>query len=185
MGFNESTINYIDIKNDTVEMLLDCISMNAENKFPDDNRLKILFADYGRIAVSYRKGNWDDENAEVVKIQPKDLKSKFYGLKLDSMYGWEFLNLGKKQYKEWSDRKSLNKINDSNWSSMNTIDLFAEQIGKEEIIIDIRIWFKDFQIFDLKNNEITKEDFANNAERGWNQLNKTGITTTDHKTKIL
>jgi len=159
--------------------------MNAKNEFPDDNRLKILFAEYGRIAVSYRKGSWDDENAEVVKIEPTHLKSKFNGLVLDSMYGWEFINIGEKQFNEWSERISIDEINNSNWNSMNTIDLFAEQVGKDEIIIDVRIWFKDFQIFDLKDNELSKENFANNAERGWNQLYKTGITTTDHKTKKM
>ena len=65
LAFNESTINYVGIESDSVEILLSCISMNADKEFPDDNRLKIVFSDYGRIAISYRKGTWDDENAEI------------------------------------------------------------------------------------------------------------------------
>lgn len=185
LAFNESTINYVGIESDSVEILLSCISMNADKKFPDDNRLKIIFSDYGRIAVSYRKGSWDDENAEIDKIESEELKSKFDGLILDSMYGWEFINLEEKEFTDWSDKISLDKTNNSNWSSMNTIDLFAEQVGKDEITIDIRIWFNDFRVFDLNNREFSKKEFAENAQRGWNQMYQTGITTANHKTTKL
>ncbi|QXP78816.1 MULTISPECIES: hypothetical protein [Winogradskyella] len=185
LAFNESKINYVGIESDIVEVLLNCISMNSNNEFPDDNRFRILFEKYGRIAVSYRKGSWDDESAEIEKIKPNELKSKFHGLILDSMYGWEFLNLDEKQFKDWSDKISLDVIQKSNWSSMNTIDLFAEQIGKDEVTIDIRIWFTDFKIFDFKNRELTKTEFAENGQRGWNQMYKTGISTTDNKTTKL
>lgn len=185
LAFNESTINYVGIESDSVEILLSCISMNADKEFPDDNRLKIVFSDYGRIAISYRKGTWDDENAEIEEIKPDELKSKFDGLILDSMYGWEFINLEEKQFTDWSDKISLDKINNLNWSDMNTIDLFAEQVGKDEITIDIRIWFNDFRVFDFKNAELSKKEFAENAQRGWNQMYETGIETENHKSKKM
>ena len=185
LAFNESTINYVGIESDSVEILLSCISMNADKEFPDDNRLKIVFSDYGRIAISYRKGTWDDENAEIEEIKPDELKSKFDGLILDSMYGWAFINLEEKQFTDWSDKISLDKINNSNWSDMNTIDLFAEQVGKDEITIDIRIWFIDFRVFDFKNTELSKKEFAENAQRGWNQMYETGIETENHKSKKM
>lgn len=185
LAFNESTINYVGIESDSVEILLSCISMNADMDFPDDNRLKIVFSDYGRIAISYRKGTWDDENAEIEEIKPDELKSKFDGLILDSMYGWEFINLEEKQFTDWSDKISLDEINNLNWSDMNTIDLFAEQVGKDEITIDIRIWFNDFRVFDFKNIELSKKEFAKNAQRGWNQMYETGIETENHKSKKM
>ena len=185
LAFNESKINYVGIESNSIEVLLDCISMNSNKEFPDDNRLKIVFSDYGSIAVSYRKGNWDNENAEIEKIKPDELKLKFDGLILDSMYGWEFINLEEKQFTDWSDKISLDEINNSNWSDMNTIDLFAEQVGKDEITIDIRIWFNDFRVFDFKNTELSKKEFAENAQRGWNQMYETGIETENHKSKKM
>lgn len=185
LAFNESKINYIGIESEDVEVLMDCISMNSDYKFPDDDRHKFVFSDFGRIAISYKLGEWDDEKAEIVKIQPNELKSKFDGLKLDSMYGWEFINLDNKTFDDWKDKISLDIINKDNWNEMNTIDLFAEQIGKEAVTIDIRIWFKDFQVFDNFGKELTKKEFVENGERGWNQLYKTGISSDNHKTKIF
>ena len=101
------------------------------------------------------------------------------------MYGWEFINLEEKQFTDWSDKISLDEINNSNWSDMNTIDLFAEQVGKDEITIDIRIWFSDFRVFDFKNTELSKKEFAENAQRGWNQMYETGIETENHKSKKM
>ncbi len=68
---------------------------------------------------------------------------------------------------------------------MNTIDLFAEQYGKDTVTINIRIWFSNFQIFDFLGKELTKTEFVENAERAWKQLYKTGISSDNHKTKIL
>jgi hypothetical protein len=181
LALNESKINFVDIEANKVSVLLSCISMMSNYEFYDDNRFRIEFNDYGRIAVSYRNGTWNDENAEVDSIEPTELKSKFDNLILDSMYGWEFINLKDKHFTDWSDKISLDKINKSNWSEMNTIDIFAEQVGKDEVTIDIRIWFSDFKIFDFKGKELAKNEFAENGQRGWNQLYETGIQTENNK----
>ena len=185
LAFNESKINYIGIESDVVEILMDCVSMNSDNKFPDDDRHKFMFNDFCRIAISFRLGEWDDNKAEIIKIEPTELKSKFDKLKLDSMYGWEYINLDDKTFNDWKDKISLDVVNKDDWNKMNTIDLFAEQIGKDAVTIDIRIWFKDFQIFDYYGIELTKKEFIENGERGWNQLYKTGISTDNHKTRIF
>lgn len=185
LAFNESKINYAEIHSDSVEVLFDCISMNENGEFPDDNRHKVVFPNYGRIVVSYRNGAWDNESAIVDTFRPKELKNKFSGLILDSMYGWEFINLDDSHFDKWSNKISLDKINHSSWSNMNTIDLFAEQVGKDEVTIDMRIWFEDFIIFDFKGNELTKKQFAENGQRGWNQLYDTGISTENHKTRKI
>jgi len=182
LAFNESTINYVGIESNSIEILLDCISMNSDNEFPKDNRHKFVFKDFGRIAVSFRLGEWNDETAEIVKIEHKELKSKFNELKLDSMYGWEFINIGEKNFNDWKNQLSLDYVNNKNWEKMNTFDLFAEQLG-ENITIDVRIWFKDFRVFDYFEKELSIKEFVKNGERGWNQLNKTGIQTENHKTK--
>lgn len=185
LALNESKINFVDIESNKVTVLLSCISMKSNNEFYEDNRFRIEFNDFGRIAVSYRNGTWGDENAKVEIIGTGELKSKFKGLILDSMYGWEFINLEEKHFTDWSDRISLDEINKSEWSEMNTIDLFAEQVGKDGVTIDIRIWFSSFRIFDIKDKELTKEEFAENGKRGWDQLYKTGIKMENNKTTRL
>ena len=97
------------------------------------------------------------------------------------MYGWEFINLGEKEYEKWSDKLSLILETDLDCKGMNTIDLFAEQIAKDAITIDIRIWFDDFKILDSKENELTKQQFIDSGQRGWNQLYDNGIQSHDHK----
>ncbi len=68
LGFNESTLNYVEIKSNTVEILMDCISMNSNNRFPEDDRHKFVFSDFGRIAIGYKLGEWDNEKAEIITI---------------------------------------------------------------------------------------------------------------------
>lgn len=185
LALNESTINFIDIKSNKVIVLLSCISMKENKEFYKDNRFRLEFIDFGRIAISYRLGTWDDKNASIEIIQPEELKSKFESLILDSMYGWEFINLDDKHFEEWSNRLSLNQINNLEWQKMNTVDIFAEQVGKDEITIDVRIWFSDFKIFDFEGNELSKIEFSENGKRGWNQVYESGISTENHKTTKL
>tara|TARA_B110000208_G_C11536048_1_gene346108 strand:- start:262 stop:651 length:390 start_codon:yes stop_codon:yes gene_type:complete len=115
LAFNESKINHIEVETNLVEILLDCISMNSENEFPKDNRHKFIFKNFGRIVVSYRLGEWNDENAEIVKIENSELKSKFEVLKLNAMYGWEFINVGEKNFNDWKKKLSLDYVNKENW----------------------------------------------------------------------
>jgi len=185
LAFSESTLNYIDIYYSNVEVLLDCLSMNSNHEFPDDDRHKFIFKDFGRIAISYRIGAWDDTNAEVLKIESNELKSKLECLKPESMSAGEFINLNEQTFSDWSDKISLNLINSKNWRKMNTIDLFAEQLGYDKITIDVRIWFEDFKVFDYSGQELTKKEFIKNGDRAWDQLYKTGIHSENHKTKIL
>ncbi len=185
LAFNESTINYIEVKSNMVEVLMDCLSMNSDNKFPKDNRHRFVFSDFGRIVIIYKLGEWDNEKAEIIKIKEAELKSKFDNLKLNSMYGWKFINLGDKTFEDGKEKTSLDLIKKDNWNEMNTIDLFAEQFEKDAVTIDIRIWFSDFQIFNFWGKELTKTEFIENAQRAWNQLYKTGLSSDNHQTEIL
>lgn len=159
VAFNESKLNYIDITQENIVVIVDYLGMNENNEFPEDSRIKIIFKPYGRIAISYRKGEWDDEQAEVVGLNETNLKDYFADLKLDSMYGWEFINLGKEDFKKWSDKLSLDKQTCSEWDKMNTIDLFGEQYGPDVITIDVRIWFKSFEVFGFDGKKMTTQDF--------------------------
>lgn len=185
LAFNESKINHLEIKPNVIEVLMDCVSMNSENKFPEDDRHKFIFNQFGRIAIRLKLKKHGNDKAEIIKIKANELKAKFDGLKLESMYGWEYINLADEHFNHWQDELSLDEINNNSWAKMNTIDLFAEQIGKETITIDIRIWFTNFKVFDYLGRELSKKEFVENAQRGWNQIYKTGTSSENHKTKTL
>ena len=155
--------------------------MNESKEFPEDSRIKVIFRPYGRIALSYRKGEWNNEEAEVVQIDQNNLKDYFSSLKLDSMYGWEFINLHEQDFNKWSDKLSLDKRIENDWRSMNTIDLFAEQNGEDPVTIDVRIWFDDLEIFDYDSHPMTIQQFIDSGQRGWDQLYNTGVESKEHK----
>lgn len=181
VAFNESKLNYIDITQEIVVVILDFLGMDTNNEFPEDSRVKIIFKPYGRIAISSRKGEWDDAQAEIVELDENELNDYFSDLKLDSMYGWEFINIGGKNFEKWSDKLSLDKQTSSEWNKMNTIDLFGEQYGPDAITIDVRIWFDSFEVFGFDGKKMTTQEFIEKGQSGWNQLYKTGIKSENHR----
>ncbi|NVK66547.1 MAG: hypothetical protein HWE22_18285 [Flavobacteriales bacterium] len=185
LAFNESTINFVDIGEKSIEVVFDFISMDSNGEFPNDNRHLIAFNNFGRIALSYKMGSWDNENAKILSIEPNTIKQHFNDLNLDSMYGWEFINLGEEEFTKWSDKLSLDLMKREDWKSLNTIDLFGEQIGTPEVTIDIRIWFDEMSIKTVEGKELSLQEFTENAQRGWDQMYKTGISTSNHKTTKL
>ena len=185
LAFNESKINYIAISQDSIEVMFDFISMDSSGDFPNDNRHLITFNNFGRTVLSYKMGCWDDEDAEVISIEPQAVQQHFTDLNLDSMYGWEFINLGEEEFTKWSDKHSLDLTKREDWKRLNTIDLFGEQIGTPEVTIDIRIWFDEMSIKTLEGKELSLKEFTENAQRGWDQMYKTGLSTSNHKTTKL
>lgn len=185
LAFNESKINFVAIHEGSLEVVFDFISMNSSGEFPKDDRHIVTFTNFGRIAMSYKMGSWDDENAQLILIEPYAVQQHFDELNLDSMYGWEFINLGLEEFGKWSDKLSLDLTKREDWNSLNTIDLFGEQVGTPEVTIDIRIWFDEMSIKTFEGKELSLQEFTENAQRGWDQMYKTGLTSSNHKTTKL
>lgn len=185
LAFNESRINFIRITEGSLEVMFDFISMDSSGEFPDDDRHLITFNNFGRITLSYKMGSWDDENAEVISIEPEEVQQHFADLNLDSMYGWEFINLGDEECTKRSNKHSLDLTKREDWKRLNTIDLFGEQIGTPDVTLDIRIWFDEISIKTFEGKELSLQEFTENAQRGWDQLYSTGISTSNHKTTKL
>ena len=185
LAFNESTINNVSINEDVVEVMIDVISMDSNEVFPNDNRHLIRFSNFGRVALSYKMGSWEEENAEIASVEPSAVEGLFTDLILDSMYGWEFINLGIEEFEKWSDKLSLDLTKREDWNSLNTIDLFGEQIVSPEATFDMRIWFDELSVTTFEGKELSLQEFTENAQRGWEQLYKTGLSMTNHKTTKL
>lgn len=185
LAFNESTINNVSINEDVVEVMIDVISMDSNEAFPNDNRHLIRFSNFGRVALSYKMGSWEEENAEIASVEPSAVEGLFTDLILDSMYGWEFINLGIEEFEKWSDKLSLDLTKREDWNSLNTIDLFGEQIVSPEVTFDMRIWFDELSVTTFEGKELSLQEFTENAQRGWEQIYKTGLSMTNHRTTKL
>ena len=156
-----------DEEKNTVACSFSLISMDKNGNTPIDNRLLFIFNPIGKFVASYRKGYWDDQNAEVIKFEPEkilEIVQSFQGL---SIYGWDFINCGDKDFDTWKNRLSFNYSTNVGNGMTNTIDLFQEGFEKH---IDIRIWFDDFKILTSEYKPFKIEDFLDNGERGWNAI---------------
>ena len=184
LALNEATLNYIDLnkRDNSVKVVLDCIALELNGEFPSDTRVILDFVPIGRIAVSYRLGEWNDGEATIRKISDEqELIKSLKDLKLDSMYGWEFINNKKEEFEKWQNKISFDYSTENNLSQFNTIDLFAEQIHEPQTTVDVRIWFKDFKIYSIDKKLISLEEFIERGKKGWERLYNGGILTKDHK----
>jgi hypothetical protein len=169
LALNEATL--LGVEFDKEKNLVACsfsvIAMDKYGNIPENNKVWFIFKPIGRFVASYRKGNWDDENAEVEKFEPKrihDIVDSFNG---QAIYGWDFINCGDEDFDKWKDRLSFDYSAEQKTGLTNTIDLFQEY-GKKHI--DIRIWFDDFDIFTSKYESIGLEELLENGKRGWDAV---------------
>lgn len=156
-----------DKKRNLVACSFALVAMDKDGKVPEDNRLLFIFKPVGRFVASLRNGAWDDKNADVEKFDPKnilDVIKSFQGL---SIYGWDFVNCGDKDFDTWKDRLSFDYSTGDNVGLENTIDLFQEGPNRH---IDLRIWFDDFKILTPKHEPFDLEDFLENGKRGWDAI---------------
>ena len=169
LALNEAAL--LGVEFDKEKNLVACsfavIAMDKDGNVPEDNRLLFIFKPIGRFVASYKKGHWDDPNAEVEKFEPEkilEIVQQFEGL---SIYGWDFINCGDEDFETWKDRLSFDYSTEKSLGLTNTIDLFQEGWDKD---IDIRIWFDDFEILTPKYELVELEEFLENGKRGWDAI---------------
>lgn len=169
IALNEAVL--LGVEFDKQRSLVACsfalVAMDKNGNVPEDNRLLFIFKPVGRFVASLRNGPWDDKNADVEKFEPEgilDVIKSFQGL---SIYGWDFVNCGSKDFDTWKDRLSFDYSTGENIGLDNTIDLFQEGVNRH---VDLRIWFDDFKILTPKHELVDLEDFLENGKRGWDAI---------------
>ena len=169
LALNEATL--LGVEFDEEKSLVACsfavVAMDKDGNVPQDNRLLFAFKPIGRFVASYRNGHWDDKNAVVEKFEPKDILEIVQRFKGQSIYGWDFVNCGDKDFDTWKDRLSCEYSTGDNIGLTNTIDLFQEGGDKH---IDFRIWFDDFEILTPEYEKVELKDFIDNGKRGWDAV---------------
>ena len=143
------------------------IALWEDGSIPDDNRVLFVFHNINRIAASLTK----EPDTAAIPFEPEKLPDIFSEFKHESLYGWNFIDNGKKIYKDWENNKSFDLIISESYKGQHTIDLFQEDRYSNKNI-DLRIWFDEIKIFDSKNNPISLEVFIANGIRGWKKLYK-------------
>ena len=169
LALNEA--NLLGVEFDKEKNLVACsfalVALDKNGNVPEDNRLLIIFKPVGQFVASLRNGHWDDKNAEVEKFEPEsilEIIKSFQGL---SIYGWDFINCGDKDFDTWKDRLSFDYSTGENIGLTNTIDLFQEGGNRH---IDLRIWFDDFEILTPKYEPVDLEEFLENGKHGWDAV---------------
>lgn len=166
LALNEATL--LGVEYNKEKNLVDCsfalIAMDKDGNVPEDNRLLFIFKPVGRFAASLQNGHWDNKNAEVEKFEPENILEIIQSFKGRSIYGWDFINCGDKDFDTWKDRLSFDYTTGDNIGLTNTIDLFQEGGNR---YIDLRIWFDDFEIFTPTYEPVDLEEFLENGKRGW------------------
>ena len=169
VALNEATL--LGVEFDREQKRVACsfalVAMDENGNVPEDNRLLFIFEPIGRFVASYRKGHWDDQNAEVEKFEPEKILEIVQQFQKLSIYGWDFVNCGDKDFDTWKDRLSFDFSTGESSGLTNTIDLFQEGYDKH---IDIRIWFDDFEILTPKYESVDLEEFLENGKRGWDAI---------------
>ncbi len=143
------------------------VAMDKNGNVPVDNRLLFIFKPVGRFVASLRNGHWDDKSAEIEKFEPKKILEIIQSFRGLSIYGWDFINCGDKDFDSWKDRLSFDYTTGDNIGLTNTIDLFQEDDNRH---IDLRIWFDDFEILTPKYEPVDLEEFLENGKRGWDAV---------------
>ena len=169
LALNEATL--LGVEFDKEKNLVACsfalVAMDKNGNVPEDNRLLFIFKPVGRFVASLRNGHWDDKNAEVEKFEPENILDIIQSFKGLSIYGWDFINCGDKDFDTWKDRLSFDYSAGDNIGLTNTIDLFQEGGNRH---IDLRIWFDDFEILTPKYEPVDLEEFLENGKRGWDAV---------------
>jgi hypothetical protein len=169
LALNEATL--LGVEFDKEKNLVACsfalVAMEKDGNVPEDNRLLFIFKPVGRFVASLRNGHWDDKNAEVENFESENILKIIQSFKGLSIYGWDFINCGDKDFDTWKDRLSFDYLTDDNIGLTNTIDLFQEGGNRH---IDLRIWFDDFEVLTPKYEPVDLEEFLENGKRGWDAV---------------
>jgi hypothetical protein len=153
------------------------LTLPPDGPEPADPRRQFIFRPVGRVAASLRHGRWDDPTAPVEPFAVEQLLAIVQSFRGLPIYGWEFVDR-EADFSSWADRLSLDFSGDPT-AMDHSITLFQEG-GTENKILDIRLWFGEFEIRDALGRHISLDDFIAGGKRWWDALYAGDPRTRDH-----
>lgn len=178
-GFNlaldEATVLGAELNDDRTKMAItfDVLTLPSDTEpEPEDSRISLRLHDISRLAVSLRKGRWDDDNAEILRFEVSDFFNMVHNSCGGAIYGIKFLNAGEEWFETWKNKLSLNFVNEDRPSKF-TLDLFQD--GQNTL--NMRVWFESFKILSPELQEIELETFISGGKRWWEGFNRGDMRT--------
>jgi hypothetical protein len=153
------------------------LTLPPDGPEPADPRRQFTFHPVGRVAASLRHGRWDDPTAPVEPFAVEQLLAVVQSFRGLPIYGWEFVDC-EGDFSSWADRLSLD-FNGDPAAMDHSITLFQEG-GTETKILDIRLWFGEFEIRDALGQHISLDDFIAGGKRWWDALYSGDPRTSGH-----
>lgn len=162
-----------------VSITFGVLSLPEQGPMPDDRRVVLELRPVGRVAVSYRAGRWDDDDAKILPVTEGDLGAVVASFGQQPVYGWDFINVPPADgFLKWSRRLSLDRQSEDGAGMSNTIELFQESLVGEPRHLDMQFWFDELRIVSPVGREIPLADFITDGKRWWE-----GMYAGDERTK--
>jgi len=122
VALNEATLLGMewDADRSLVWSTFSILTLPESGSEPEDKRTVLAFENVGRLAMSYRKGHWNDYDAEVVEFEENKILEIIQSFGGQPIYGWEFINTEEKELKKWENNLSLD-IRNPEGSNLNRI----------------------------------------------------------------
>src|SRR5262249_7773339 len=101
---------------------------------------------------------------------PEQILEKLSEFNHTPIHGWDFIDSKKSaNFEDWKDRCSFDFRADGPSGMQHTLDLFQDDVTK---IVDMRIWFDDFQVYTPDYTPIALQDFVDGGKRAWDSIYK-------------
>lgn len=168
-ALNEATLIGIefDKRKEIVAATFSMLAVDENGKVPQDSRLQFIFQPVGKLIASYRLGNWDDEQASILKFDAEEISKKVEEFGQQPIYGWEFIDCKNQSNNNWMNRLSFQYESQQTHGRLHTFDLFQEGDNKH---IDIKIWFDELKIYNPENQLVDLQTVINNGKRAWDGI---------------
>ena len=129
---------------------------------PEAALFTLCLVNFGRIAASLRRGNWNDDLAPILLLNADSLNFDLQAHLGHDLYGWDFFNSNEDTRKTWISRLSLN-LEQNTGSQMNSLDLFQDG----PCHLDLCVWFDHLKIFRADGCEVNPEHFGRDGKAWW------------------
>ena len=166
---NEATLRDVECDQalGTAHIVLDVLTLPEVGPVPQDRALELRLAPLGRVVASLRAGFWNRADAPVLAMTIDSLGEVVRSFGGRSVYGWEFFDLHPTQPEPWMNRLSFEWQGDAA-AMQHSLTLFQEGDGDRHL--DLRIWFRDLQLWSSGGLPLDPDDVIAGGKRFWDAL---------------
>ncbi|WP_028475984.1 hypothetical protein [Nocardia sp. CNY236] len=155
----------VDTAAGRLQLDLDVLNLPENGNPSDDCPVHVTFIGVSRIAASLRAQHWDDVEPRVLPLRLESLGEAVGSFGGARLHGWEFIDLDDSGWTLWSELLSFD-IDLDDRASAHVLE-FSQQEGIDPRELDVRVWFDDIAVHDVRGQQISLADFAAGGARWW------------------